>query len=123
MDPVATKIGAVNTLVRQPEGGLKGYNTDWSAAINAVEDCLVANAGPECDPEGCLLDFEPSSSESKDTTSTASTSPLSGQRVVVLGAGGAARALAFGAASRGAHVVVANRSDASSPPRFSPSTG
>jgi shikimate 5-dehydrogenase len=24
-------------LVRQPDGGLKGYNTDWSAAIAAIE--------------------------------------------------------------------------------------
>lgn len=36
-------------------------------------------------------------------------SPLAGKRVVVLGAGGAGRALAFGAIERGAHVIVANR--------------
>ena len=36
-DPVAVQIGAANTLVRQPGGGLKAYNTDWSAAISAVE--------------------------------------------------------------------------------------
>eukprot|EP00889_Picochlorum_renovo_P003956 jgi/Picre1/30986/NNA_006344.t1 len=40
---------------------------------------------------------------------TSGESPLKGKKVVVLGAGGAGRALAFGAASRGAHVVVANR--------------
>lgn len=37
VDPVAQQIGAVNTLVRQADGRLKGYNTDWSAAIAAVE--------------------------------------------------------------------------------------
>lgn len=40
----------------------------------------------------------------------AATSPLSGKTVVVVGAGGAGRALAFGAAARGAKVVIANRS-------------
>lgn len=33
----STQIGAVNTLVRQEDGSLKGYNTDWSAAIAAIE--------------------------------------------------------------------------------------
>ena len=37
-------------------------------------------------------------------------SPLAGKRVVVLGAGGAGRALAFGAAEKGDNVIVANRS-------------
>ena len=36
-------------------------------------------------------------------------SPLKGLTVVVLGAGGAGRALAFGAAERGARVIVCNR--------------
>ena len=31
------QIGAVNTLVRQDGGSLNGYNTDWSAAIAAIE--------------------------------------------------------------------------------------
>lgn len=37
------------------------------------------------------------------------TSPVSGKRFVLIGAGGAGRALAFGARSRGAHVVIFNR--------------
>ena len=37
MDEVATRIGACNTLVRQPDGGLQGYNTDWAAALDAIE--------------------------------------------------------------------------------------
>ncbi|GAB4816977.1 hypothetical protein N2152v2_004023 [Parachlorella kessleri] len=86
VDPTAEQIGAVNTLVRQPRGGLKGYNTDWSAAIEAIEKGLGGATQP-------------------------GSSPLKGKRVVVLGAGGAGRALAFGAATRGAGVVViANRS-------------
>ena len=40
VDPVAARIGAANTLVRQQDGSLKAYNTDWSAAIEAVEESL-----------------------------------------------------------------------------------
>ena len=62
-------------------GGLKGYNTDWLAAISAVEIGLGGGEGA-----------------------------LAGQTVVVLGAGGAGRAIAFGAKARGAaRVIVANR--------------
>lgn len=41
---MARQIGAVNTLVRQPGGGLRGYNTDWSAAIGAIEQELGGEA-------------------------------------------------------------------------------
>lgn len=40
-DPVASSIGAVNTLVRRPDGSLAGYNTDWHAAISAIEQSLT----------------------------------------------------------------------------------
>ena len=43
VDPVAQQIGAVNTLVRQQDGTLKGYNTDWSAAISAIERGLSSD--------------------------------------------------------------------------------
>lgn len=41
VDPVAQQIGAVNTLIRQQDGSMKGYNTDWSAAISAIERGLL----------------------------------------------------------------------------------
>lgn len=72
MDPVASAIGAVNTLVRQEDGSLNAYNTDWEAAINAIEDALGG----------------------------AGSGALAGKTVVVIGAGGAGKALAFGAAER-----------------------
>ncbi len=87
-DEVATAIGAANTLVRQPDGSLKAYNTDWSAAISAIERGLGGSG----------------------TAEDAGNSPLKGKTVVVVGAGGAGRALAFGAAARGASVIIANRS-------------
>ena len=87
-DQVALAIGAANTLVRQPDGALKAYNTDWSAAIAAIERGFGGDG----------------------TLAEAGKSPLQGKTVVILGAGGAGRALAFGAAVQGANVIIANRS-------------
>ncbi|WP_437735885.1 shikimate dehydrogenase [Sorangium sp. So ce1335] len=74
IDPVAARIGAVNTIVNDG-GRLRGYNTDWIGAVRALEEVTQ----------------------------------LRGARVLLLGAGGAARAVAFGLAERGAAVTVANR--------------
>ena len=37
IDPLAEKIGAVNTLVRNPDGGYKGYNTDMLGLERALD--------------------------------------------------------------------------------------
>ncbi|XWS46730.1 hypothetical protein CRYUN_Cryun14cG0093100 [Craigia yunnanensis] len=89
--PLAKSIGAVNTIVRRPmDGKLIGYNTDCEASISAIEDALrerrVSNNG-----------------------SPHSTSPISGRIFALVGAGGAGRALAFGAKSKGARIVIFNR--------------
>ncbi|XP_062198894.1 bifunctional 3-dehydroquinate dehydratase/shikimate dehydrogenase, chloroplastic-like isoform X1 [Phragmites australis] len=84
-DPVAKSIGAINTIIRRPDGKLVGYNTDYIGAISAIEDGI----GPG----------------SKD----AAISPLAGRLIVVVGAGGAGKAIAYGAKEKGARVVVANR--------------
>ena len=81
VDELAQKIGAVNTVAERGRR-LFGYNTDSSAAI--------------CSLEGAL-------GESLKGTS------LSGKRVVVLGAGGAARAIVFGLSQCGAKVTILNR--------------
>ena len=91
-DPTATLIGAANTLVRLPGGGYRAYNTDATAAVDSIAEGL-RNAGDSGPP--------PSSPASSD--------PLAGATVLVLGAGGAGRAVAFGAAARGARVLIANR--------------
>ncbi|KAL2620382.1 hypothetical protein R1flu_000587 [Riccia fluitans] len=84
--PLAKDIGAVNTLVRKKDGKFVGYNTDCDGALSAIEDGLRA----------CGLD-------------SSGGSPLAGKTFVVIGAGGAGKALAFGAKVRGATVIVANR--------------
>ncbi|KAK8946981.1 hypothetical protein KSP39_PZI007122 [Platanthera zijinensis] len=87
VDPIAKFIGAVNTLVKRPsDGKLIGYNTDYTGAISAIEDAL----------QGVQAKVPASS-------------PLANKIVVVLGAGGAGKALAYGAKEKGARVVIANR--------------
>ncbi|KAJ0542277.1 putative 3-dehydroquinate dehydratase, Shikimate dehydrogenase (NADP(+)) [Helianthus annuus] len=85
--PLAQSIGAVNTIVkRHSDGKLIGYNTDCEASITAIEDALKARG---------LVNGEASLP-----------SPLTGKQFVLAGAGGAGRALSFGAKSRGARVIV-----------------
>ncbi len=74
LDPVAGRIGAVNTIVND-DGRLVGHNTDWIGATRALEEARS----------------------------------IPGARVLLLGAGGAARAIAFGLRERGAVTTIANR--------------
>ncbi|MCU4750727.1 shikimate dehydrogenase [Halobacteria archaeon AArc-curdl1] len=74
-DPLATRIGAVNTVDFSGEQPT-GHNTDAIGAIRALRD--------------------------HDVT-------LEGATAVVVGAGGAGRAIAFGLADEGARVTIANR--------------
>lgn len=88
VDPVAKSIGAVNCLIRRPDGKLFGCNTDYIGAISSIEIGLQ---------------------DSKNGASQMG-SPLAGKLFVVIGAGGAGKALAYGAKEKGARVVIANRS-------------
>lgn len=90
VDPAAKGIGAVNTVAMR-DGEVIGYNTDYKAAMDALETGLV--------PAG-------------ETRPPGSASPLSGKRVLVLGAGGVARALLYGLQKRGATALVASRTRA-----------
>jgi 3-dehydroquinate dehydratase/shikimate dehydrogenase len=82
VDPAVKSIAAVNTVVFDAQGVI-GYNTDYNAAM----DCLEHNLG----------------------TIGANPSPLSGKRVLVLGAGGVARPIVFGLKKRGASTIIASR--------------
>lgn len=81
VDGAAREIGAVNTVIFGDEGAV-GYNTDYRASMNSIDRRLQAG--------------------SRRT-------PLAGHTALVLGAGGAARAIAVGLARRGADVVIAGR--------------
>lgn len=80
IDPVAKRIGAVNTVVLQEdENGKKliGLNTDWLGATRALEEKTI----------------------------------LAGVGVVLLGAGGSARAIGFGLQEKGAKLVLCSRTE------------
>lgn len=75
LDPLAEKIGAVNTIVND-DGALTGYNTDGAGFLQALLERGIEPVG---------------------------------KNVVVLGAGGASRAISFTMADRGARLVILNR--------------
>jgi 3-dehydroquinate dehydratase/shikimate dehydrogenase len=74
-------IGAANTIVFDGEAR-RGYNTDCQAAMESLEQVLAT--------DGAAVS-------------------LAGKTALVLGAGGAAKAIAFGLRQRGANVVIASR--------------
>jgi len=80
MDPAVERIGACNTIVFRQEERI-GYNTDYIAAVNAMEIALGGN----------ILDEE---------------SVLKNKKALVLGSGGAGKALAYGLVQRDAMVTV-----------------
>src|SRR5713101_2848044 len=83
-DQTATVIGAANTLVMQ-EDGFTAYNTDF----DAFRDSLYAGLGAGSD--GVPM-------------------KMSGKGVLVLGAGGVARAVTRALQGEGARITIANRS-------------
>jgi 3-dehydroquinate dehydratase / shikimate dehydrogenase len=74
-DPLAARIGAVNTIVVQGGGRLYGYNTDYVGVLRSLEQRMR----------------------------------LAGSRVLLYGAGGAARAAAFALARAGSIVCLCAR--------------
>jgi shikimate dehydrogenase len=75
LDPVAEKIGAVNTVVNY-DGKLKGYNTDAEGFLRALLENGIKPGG---------------------------------KKVVILGAGGASRAISYILAGKGACLTILNR--------------
>jgi 3-dehydroquinate dehydratase/shikimate dehydrogenase len=80
IEPLAEKIGAVNTLIIGADNKLSAYNTDYSAALDAVTSTLDINR------DG-----------------------LRGLSVAVIGAGGVARAIVAGLSDAGAQIRIYNR--------------
>lgn len=78
IDPIAEKIGAVNTLVID-NGSITGLNTDWIGANRALEEQIS----------------------------------LAGKDVLLLGAGGSAKAIGFGLLEAGVNVSIVSRTPAS----------
>jgi 3-dehydroquinate dehydratase/shikimate dehydrogenase len=80
VEPLAEKIGAVNTLIIRSDGKVKAYNTDYSAALEAIMSGMkIKKAG------------------------------LKNLSVAVIGAGGVARAIVAGLSDAGAKIKIYNR--------------
>jgi len=89
-DDLVRAIGAANTLVFGPDG-IAAYNTDATAAIDSLEAALADQEAAAAAP----------------TAGAAAGIGL--KSALVLGAGGAARALAFGLKQRHVDVTLASR--------------
>lgn len=83
MDEATREIGACNTIIWREEGPI-AFNTDYRAAMA----CIDRQFGSGEDGAG---------------------GGLTGKQVLVLGAGGAARAVVYGLVKRGAKVAIASR--------------
>jgi len=80
IEPLAERIGAVNTLVIGAEGRLAAYNTDYAGAMDAITSVVKM-------AKGDLEDLP----------------------VAVIGAGGVARAIVAGLSDVGAEIKIYNR--------------
>lgn len=85
------EIGAANTLFRGQDGRWRAANTDYEAALDSLVRELHPDLAPGTDP---------------------SLSALAGRKVLVLGAGGVARAIGRGIVNHGGVLMVANRTKA-----------
>jgi 3-dehydroquinate dehydratase/shikimate dehydrogenase len=80
LDDTSARIGVINTLYFPHGGPIRGTNSDWCGAIDALRDGMQWSLGD-----------------------------LVQRRIAVLGAGGAARAIVAGLATLGANVTIYNR--------------
>ena len=84
----AKRIGAVNTVTKQPDGKLHGDNTDWLGIKNQFESRLMARGG----------------------WAPATTTARRGTVAMLCGAGGTAKAAAYCFEQMGcSHVIIMNR--------------
>lgn len=80
VEPIAREIGAVNLVVKTPEGLLRGYNTDGLGYVMSLRE-IFAQRGES----------------------------LNGKKAVILGSGGTGNAVAFMLANDGMRIVILNR--------------
>jgi len=80
IEPLAEKIGAVNTLLIEADGKLGAYNTDYAGALDAITSKLKIKR-----------------------------EVLKDMPVAIIGAGGVARALVAGLSDTGARICIYNR--------------
>jgi len=80
VDELSRRIGALNTIRIEPDGSLRGWNTDYAAAVEALVSAMGITPAE-----------------------------LAGREVAVVGAGGVGRALVAALRHHGAEVTIYNR--------------
>ena len=105
LDGLSERCGAANTLLVDSAGGLRAVNTDAPAAVGALAGALGL---PVRASESLAAGLDPSRVPAGDELRRQWIS----RRVAVLGAGGAARAIACGLSLAGARVFIFNRTHA-----------
>ncbi len=80
VDELSRRIGAINTIRIEADGALRGWNTDYAAAVEALVSAMGITAAE-----------------------------LAGREVAVVGAGGVGRALVAALTHHGAEVALYNR--------------
>ncbi len=116
-DVVSEWCGAANTLIFSSHGVSHAFNTDAPAAVAAIAMALGMNeqasaalacGGDGKNPQGILIQ-DPDTAPEEINLMLQTFDQWRQQRILVLGAGGAARAVIAGLALAGAHVTIANR--------------
>ncbi len=116
-DVVSEWCGAANTLIFSSHGVAHAFNTDAPAAVAAIAMALgmneQASAALACGGNGKnhpeIFTKVSDSAQEKQSLTLQTFNQWRQQRILVLGAGGAARAVIAGLALAGAHVTIANR--------------
>lgn len=95
VESAANGIGAVNTVAIDGEE-TTGYNTDYRAAMDCLTEALKTQKTLQTQSEEPVRDDD----------------LFRGRGALILGAGGAARAIAYGLRQRGALVAISSRTEA-----------
>lgn len=118
-DPLVRRIGAANTLVSREDGSWAAYNTDCEAAIASLLAAISGGGASFAVAPGVYGETAAGTGGAENASrvvertgaesSGGKASPLAGRKVLLLGAGGAARALAAGLIDAGAELYICNR--------------
>jgi 3-dehydroquinate dehydratase/shikimate dehydrogenase len=99
-DPAVERIQAANTLIRTEDSGFTAYNTDYQAVLETLRARLSVLPATQANPSSTgIVTALPPEPEGV----------LQGKMVLVLGAGGIARAVAHALSRDGANLIISNR--------------
>jgi 3-dehydroquinate dehydratase/shikimate dehydrogenase len=99
-DPAVERVQAANTLIRSDDGSFAAYNTDYQAVIETLRAQLTVFPATTANPGSTAI---------MTSLPPAPQGVLQGKVVLILGAGGIARAVAHALHREGAGLIICNR--------------